>query len=114
LARSFLCPTSVRKFASTSRPLSSPSAARISATRTISAAQELIGSHRNGFVALTDEQVAKRQEARDGYVRRLESAWRNPEKMSVRCAKFMPFAVPVSLASAGQKLAFCCHEPFGI
>jgi hypothetical protein len=104
----------VRKIASTLRPLNSPSSTRISAIRTISAAQELIGSHRNGFVALTDEQVAKRQEARDGYVRRLESAWRNPEKVSVRCAKFMPFAVPVSLVSLGRKLACCCHEPFGI
>jgi hypothetical protein len=35
-----------------------------------------MAGHRNGYALLTDEQVAKRQEARSAYVRDLSSAWR--------------------------------------
>src|SRR5262245_13658044 len=36
--------------------------------------------HRPGYLALTDEQIAARQEARDAMIDRATSAWRSPER----------------------------------
>jgi hypothetical protein len=54
-----------------------PRFVRNEAARDARAVMDMAG-HRPGYVALTDDQIAKRLEARDAMIRRAENAWRTP------------------------------------